>query len=159
MSKLSSPSDFTNINVNYSQGRGFYTTHTDVSQLLQIAAFSSSTTPSIAEVGALIRRAEERVDDIVGHSYRPVIYHNEFHNFEFFTMGAYPINRYKDYVGFVQLERADVQKIVRLEVWNGSRYIDLASATARVKVPSTPQSGAWVIALGVGAYTFNITKE
>ena len=88
MSKLSSPSDFTNINVNYSQGRGFYTTHTDVSQLLQIAAFSSSTTPSIAEVGNLIKRAEERVDDVVGHSYRPVIYHNEFHNFEFFRHGA-----------------------------------------------------------------------
>ncbi len=53
------------LNVDYSQGRGFYTTHTDVSQLLQIAAFSSSTTPSIAEVGSLIKRAEERVDDIV----------------------------------------------------------------------------------------------
>ena len=79
MPKLSSPSDFTNINVDYSQGRGFYTTHTDVSQLLQIAAFSSSTTPSIEEVGSLIKRAEERVDDIVGHSYRPVIYKNEFH--------------------------------------------------------------------------------
>ncbi len=158
MSKLSSPSDFTNINPNYTLGRGFYTTHSDVSQLLQISSFTNSTTPTIAEVGGLIKRAEERVDDIVGHSYRPVIYHNEFHNFEFFTMGAYPINRYKDYVGFVQLERADVQKIVRLEVWNGAEYVDLASATARVKVPSTPESGSWTISLGVGAYTFNIVK-
>lgn len=158
MPKLSSPSDFTNINPNYSQGRGFYTTHSDVSQLLQIAAFSSSTTPSIAEVGGLIRRAEERVDDIVAHSYRPVIYHHEFHGFEAFNMGAYPVNRHKDYIGFVQLDRNNVQKIVRLEVWQGTEYVDLASATARVKVPTTPQSGAWVIALGVGAYTFNITK-
>lgn len=158
MSKLSSPSDFTNINANYSQGRGFYTTHTDVSQLLQIAAFSSSTTPSIAEVGNLIKRAEERVDDVVGHSYRPVIYHNEFHNFEFFREGAYPVQRYKDYVGFVQLERADVQKIVRLEVWNGRQYVDLASATAKVKVPSSPESGSWRIVLGVGAYTFHLDK-
>ena len=130
MPKLSSPSDFTNINVDYSQGRGFYTTHTDVSQLLQIAAFSSSTTPSIAEVGSLIKRAEERVDDIVGHSYRPVIYKNEFHGFEAFHQGAYPINRFKDYVGFVQLDRNNVQKIVRLEVWQGNEYKDLASATA-----------------------------
>jgi len=158
MSKLSSPSDFTNINANYSQGRGFYTTHTDVSQLLQIAAFSSSTTPSIAEVGNLIKRAEERVDDIVGHSYRPVIYHNEFHNFDYFRQGAYPVQRYKDYVGFVQLERADVQKIVRLEVWEGAKYVDLASATARIKVPSGPESGAWRIVLGVGAYDFHLDK-
>ena len=158
MSKLSSPSDFTNINPNYSQGRGFYTTHSDVSQLLQIAAFSSSTTPSIAEVGTLIKRAEERVDDVVGHSYRPVIYHHEFHGFEAFKMGAYPVNRFKDYIGFVQLERPDVQKIVRLEVWQGTEYVDLASASAKIKVPSSPTGGSWVIALGVGAYTFNITK-
>ena len=158
MSKLSSPSDFTNINPNYTLGRGFYTTHTDVSQLLQIAAFSSSTTPSIAEVGSLIKRAEERVDDIVGHSYRPVIYHHEFHGFEAFRMGAYPVNTYKDYVGFVQLERPDVQKIVRLEVWQGTEYVDLASATAKIKVPSTPESGSWTVSLGVGAYTFNIVK-
>ena len=156
MSKLSSPSDFTNINANYSEGKGFYTTHTDVSQLLQISEFSSSTTPSIIEVGNLIKRAEERVDDIVGHSYRPVIYHNEFHNFEFFREGAYPVQRYKDYVGFVQLERADVQKIVRLEVWNGTQYIDLASATAKIKVPSGPQNSSWKIILGVGAFAFHL---
>jgi len=158
MPKLSSPSDFTNINPNYSQGRGFYTTHSDVSQLLQIAAFSSSTTPSIAEVGGLIRRAEERVDDIVAHSYRPVIYHHEFHGFEAFRMGAYPVNRHKDYIGFVQLDRNNVQKIVRLEVWQGTEYVDLASASAKIKVPSGPESGSFVITLGVGAYTFNITK-
>ncbi len=158
MAKLSSPSDFTDINVNYTLGRGYYTTHTDVSNLLQINVFSSSTTPTIAEVGKLIKRTEERVDDIVGHSYRPIIYHDEFHNFEAFHMGAYPVNRYKDYVGFIQLERPDVQKIIRLEVWNGSQYIDLASATAKIKVPTSPTSGAWTISLGVGAYTFNMVK-
>ena len=158
MSKLSSPSDFTSINADYSQGRGFYTTHSDVSQMLQIAAFSSSTTPSIAEVGALIKKTEERVDDTVGHSFRPVIYHNEFHGFEAFHMGAYPVQRYKDYVGFIQLERPDVQKIVRLEVWQGSEYVDLASATATVKMPSGPISGTFTITLGVGAYTFVLTK-
>ena len=158
MPKLSSPSDFTNINPSYADGRGFYTTHTDVSQLLQIRAFSGDTTPNIAEVGNLIKRAEERVDDIVGHSYRPVIYHHEFHGFEAFKMGAYPVNRYKDYIGFVQLDRNNVQKIVRLEVWQGTEYVDLASATAKVKVPSSPESGSWRIQLGVGAYTFHLDK-
>ena len=47
---------------------------------------------------------------------------------------------------------------MRLEVWQGSEYIDLASATATVKMPSGPISGTFTITLGVGAYTFNITK-
>jgi len=158
MPKLSSPSDFTNINVNYNIGNGYYTTHTDVSKLLQIAPFSSGTTPSIPEVGTLIKRAEERVDDIVGHSFRPIIYHNEFHGFEAFHMGAYPVQRFKDYVGFVQLDKNNIQKIVRLEAWQGTEYVDLASATAKIKMPASPQSGSWVIALTVGTYTFNIDK-
>jgi len=158
MSKLGSPSDYTTINPNYAIGNGHYTTHTDVSNLLQIESFTDYTTPTRAEVGKLIKRAEEKIDDATKHSYRPLIYKHEYSSFDSHRERQYPINTHKDYVGFIQLERADVQKIVRLEVWNGSEYIDLASATARVKVPATPQSGAWVIALGVGAYTFNITK-
>lgn len=158
MSKLSSPSDFTNINVNYANGSGYYTTHGDISKMLQIAPFTTGTTPSIAEVGLLIKKAEERVDDIVGHSYRPVIHSNEFYGFEAFNHGAYPVHRFKDYVGFVQLERPRVQKIVRLEVWQGDKYVDLASATAKVKMPPTPQSGNWTITLGVGTYTFVLDK-
>ena len=102
MSKLSSPSDFTNINVNYNNGSGYYTTHGDISKLLQITPFLTGSTPSISEVGLLIKKAEERVDDIVGHSYRPIIHSNEFYGFEAFNQGAYPVHRFKDYVGFVQ---------------------------------------------------------
>ena len=56
MGKVSSPSDFTNINAGeYGDGNGYYTTHTEVSNLLQIAQFGTSTTPTKAEVGKIIK--------------------------------------------------------------------------------------------------------
>ena len=55
MAKVSSPSDFTNINAGeYTDGNGYYTTHTDVANLLQIAQFGTSTTPTKTEVGKII---------------------------------------------------------------------------------------------------------
>ena len=61
MSKAKSPSDFTNINVNYSIGNGYYTRHFDVSALLQINEFTDNTTPSRGEVGSIIKRVEDKI--------------------------------------------------------------------------------------------------
>lgn len=155
-STVSSPSDFTNINVNYTLGNGYYTTHTDVSNLLQISAFSSSTTPNIAEVGKLIRRVEAKIDDSVGYAFRPIIYRDEFHSTDFVNHGHYPVQQYKDYIGFIQLERPKVMKIVRLEVWNGNDYEDIASATATY-TPPTSGSG-YTLTLGVGGFSFVLTE-
>ena len=156
MVKASSPSDFTNIDVNYNIGFGYYTTHTDVSNLLQISAFSSSTTPSIAEVGKIIKRVEDKVDETIGHSFRPIIYKDEMHNFEFFRQAHYPVQPYKDYVGFIQLERPKIMKLIRLEVWQGEQYVDLASATATY-VPPASGSG-YTLTLGVGNFSFVLTE-
>ena len=156
MSKAYSPSDFTNINVNYSQGNGYYTRHHDVSALLQINEFTDTTTPSRGEVGSIIKRVEDKIDDKVGHPFRPLIYKDEFHNFEFFKHSYYPVQPYKDYVGFIQLERPKVMKIVRLEVWQGNNYVDLASATASY-VPPASGSG-YTITLGVGNFSFVLTE-
>ena len=156
MSKAYSPSDFTNINVNYSQGNGYYTRHHDVSALLQINEFTDTTTPSRGEVGSIIKRVEDKIDDKVGHPFRPLIYKDEFHKFEFFKHSYYPVQPYKDYVGFIQLERPKVMKIVRLEVWQGNNYVDLASATASY-VPPASGSG-YTITLGVGNFSFVLTE-
>ena len=51
----SSPSDYTAINVDYSAGNGFYTDKGAVSDMLQVPAFSSSTFPSQAQVGSIIK--------------------------------------------------------------------------------------------------------
>jgi len=156
LTKASSPSDFTTINVNYAQGNGYYTRAEDVADLLQIGSFSSTTTPSLADVGKVIRRVEDKIDDKVGHPFRPLIYKDEFHNFEFFQHSYYPVQPYKDYVGFIQLERPKVMKIIRLEVWQGNYYVDLASATASY-VPPASGSG-YTLTLGVGNFTFVLTE-
>ena len=78
-----SPSDFTEINPSYADGRGFYTNATEVANLLQIPAFSGTTYPTLAQVGAIIKRQEGIVDEKVKRSYRPIITKDEYHNFEF----------------------------------------------------------------------------
>ena len=159
MAKVSSPSDYTTVNANYSIGNGYYTTHTDVSNLLQIEDFSDFTTPTRAEVGKLIKRAEEKIDDATKHSYRPIIYRDEYASFDGYKERQYPIQQWKDYIGFVQLGFPKVQKIVRLEVWQNDRWLDLASASATLKMPSTTTSTAWTITLTVGGYTFVETEN
>lgn len=165
MAKLSSPSDFTTTSPNYHHaelgGKGYYTTHTDVSELLQISPFTSNTTPSIKEVGSIIKRVEDRIDGKIKLSHRPIVYYNEYYNFEparYMPNSGRPYGIYRDYVGFVQLQQRKIQKILRLEIWQGNTWKDIASATASIIVPTSVTGGSWTIALGVGGYTFNLVK-
>ena len=160
MVKLGSPSDYTTINPDYANGKGYYTTHTDVSNLLQIESFTAYTTPTVAEVGKLIKRAEERIDDATKHSYRPIIYKDEFSSFEMNRANLYPVTMWRDYIGFIQLEFPKVQKLVRLEVWQGQDWVDLASATATITMPNSPTSSnvSWRIRLTAGTYTFDLVE-
>ena len=125
-----SPSDFTEINPSYSNGRGFYTNATEVANLLQVPAFTSSTYPTLAQVGSIIKRIEGMIDEKVKRSYRPIITKNEYHNFEFSELPhkAY----YGGHVGFIQLTQLKVRKIVSLLVWQGNHHEDLASAQAKL---------------------------
>jgi len=151
MAKVSSPSDFTNINAGeYTDGNGYYTTHTDVSNLLQIAQFGTSTTPTKTEVGKIIKRVEDKIDETTKMSYRPLIYHNEIHDFNYGRLAHYPISEWKDYVGFIRLHHRKIQKILRLEAWQGNEYVDLAGVTAKLICPSSATTDDWTISLTVG---------
>tara|TARA_R110001592_G_scaffold237588_1_gene496845 strand:+ start:2376 stop:3677 length:1302 start_codon:yes stop_codon:yes gene_type:complete len=125
-----SPSDFTEINPSYTNGRGFYTNATEVANLLQIPSFSGTTYPTTAQVGAIIKRVEGIVDDKVKRSFRPIVTKDEYHNFEF-TRGPKTMY-YGGYVGFIQLKQMKVRKIVSLQLWQGSHYEEIASAQAKV---------------------------
>ena len=131
MPVASSPSDFTSINPDYSQGRGFYTDAESVADMLQIADFSTLTNPSLAQVGSIIKRVEGIVDDKVKRSYRPIIYQDEVHDFQFIKhpMESY----YGGYVGFIQLDTMKLMKVISLRVWQGSQYKEIASAQASIK--------------------------
>ena len=135
MPVASSPSDYTSINVDYSTGNGYYTDKGSISDLLQVPAFSSSTYPTQAQVGAIIKDIEGMVDEKVKRSFRPIIYKNEFHNFEFIRhpMQSY----YGGYVGFIQLDTLKVKKIISLQVWQGNSYQELASAQASIALDAS----------------------
>ena len=127
-----SPSDFTEINPSYASGRGYYTNATEVASILQVPAFSGSTYPSLAQVGAVIKRVEGIIDEKVKRSFRPIITKNEYHNFEFTRLPHHAY--YGGYVGFVQLTQLKVRKIVSLLVWQGNLHQELASAQAQVRL-------------------------
>jgi hypothetical protein len=159
MATYSSPSDYTAINPNYATGLGFYTTAAKVAELLQVPDFDANTTPMASEVGEFIKRIEGFIDDKTGTSYRRIMYKDEHHNFTFGT-GHYPAAYWRDYVGFVQLDRHNIQKIVRLEVWQGNQWVNLASAEAIVDMDdyTAMASGTTTIALRLpnSGLTFNL---
>ena len=100
--------------------------------MLQIPAFSSLTNPTLAQVGSIIKRVEGIVDDKVKRSYRPIIYQDEVHNFQFIRhpMQSY----YGGYVGFIQLDTMKLRKVISLRVWQGNSYKEIASAQASIKL-------------------------
>ena len=73
MAKLSRSDYVVGSAANYSNGIGYYTTHTDISDLLQCGAFSNSTTPDISAIGKIIKRVEGKIDDSIKVSHRPEI--------------------------------------------------------------------------------------
>ena len=163
MGRLASESDYTISSLpNYTTGIGYYTTHTEVSDLLQVGAFSNSTVPSIATVGKIIKRIEGKIDESIKLSFRPEIIKDEIHHFETLNYAAYPVQTWNDYMGFIQLDSLDIRKIVKLQVYQGSEWVELASASVDYTPPESATNGTFTITLGVGdattGYRFVLTK-
>lgn len=170
MAKYSSPSDYTSIAPNYGNGEGYYTNVDLVTDLLQIPALSGSTNPTEAQVGQYIKRTEDYIDNKTGTSYRPITYIDEYHDFSFRGGGGGP-RYWSDYVGFIQLNNVHIRKMLKLEVWQGNSWRELASATASITVASDntnrgvtstitltlPNSTAIVLDTGTTAAHFNNT--
>ena len=143
MVRIVSPSDASLNATNYTNGVGSYTTAVKVAALLGISDFSTTTSPTLAEVGDLIRRCEDYIDHATNDSWRENLVENEFHDFELFDKYLYV---YADYAGKIRLENEHVRKIIRIQSWEGGAYKDLASATAKVTI--TDNSNITSITLG-----------
>ena len=124
------PSDYNTIDADYSQGKGFYTDADVVADLLQIPQFTGSTNPTLSQVGSIIKRVEGIMDEKMKRTYRPIIFKNEVHNFQFIKhpMQSY----YGGYIGFIQLDVLRLRKVVSLRVWQGNSYKELASAQSSI---------------------------
>tara|TARA_R100001510_G_C7649856_1_gene207327 strand:+ start:158 stop:1465 length:1308 start_codon:yes stop_codon:yes gene_type:complete len=134
MSITSSPSDYSLSGApDYSAGLGFYTDYIQVADLLQVPRFdTSSTYPTRAQVGNIIKRVEGMVDDKLKRSYRPIVTKKEIHNFEYTNRPGMTL--YGGYVGFIQLRQMKIQKVISLQVWSGSGYKEIASAQSKIKL-------------------------
>tara|TARA_R110000744_G_scaffold375_3_gene1438 strand:- start:46885 stop:47985 length:1101 start_codon:yes stop_codon:yes gene_type:complete len=152
MVKYSSPSDTKTVTANYSTGLGYYTNSNRVAGLLQVPNFTASSNPSVEDIGEIIRRVEDLVDTKCARAWRPIIYKNEYHNFELGMLrrGGGSSN-YRDYVGICKLDNTNIRKILRLEVWKGNTWEDLASATANLTITDATNITSIVFALPDGA--------
>ena len=168
MVKIVTPSDLSLSAVNYDGGIGSYTTAVKVAALLGIADFvsassGSATSPTLEEVGDLIRRAEDLIDETTNSSWRENLVENEFHDFDLDSKFR---SYYADYVGKIRLENENIRKIIRIATWEGSEYKDLASAVATVTISDfsnvtsvtlTAGGTTWVLTAGTGTGQFNKT--
>lgn len=87
-----------------------------------------------SQVEVLIREKQDYIDQVCRNAWRPRIVTEEYQNFT--TFKPYRRRYYTDYVGAVYLNHRSVQRILRLSVWQGDKYRELASSIIKVQVLS-----------------------
>ena len=153
------PSDTAINSLDYDAGIGHYTNMTKICDLLGIAPFTSDTIPTLANIGELIRYAEDYIDEYTKQSWRPSIVENEFKDFDFDWARMYRFSRdykYTDYVGFIRLNREDVRKVLRLAAWKGDNWTELAGATCKIKITDFTSITNIVLQLPNSGTTFTL---
>jgi len=143
MTKSYSPSDYSATLVDYDLAKGYYCSGSDIVSLLQIPfdsstnQFSGATSPTAVDVGKIMKRVEDYIDERIGYSFRKNIYSDEYHNFEFMRHPFQSFQYYVDYVGFLQLNHPKVRKILALDVWQGQQWKSLAGSHASITIHNT----------------------
>jgi hypothetical protein len=99
-----------------------------------------------------IRRIQDRIDNYTHNAWRPYLVSAEYLNFD--TYKPYRRRYYTDYVGTTPLLFRNVQQILRLEVWQGDDYRDLAGAEARLEVLDSKGLAGGALLLCPGAKGF-----
>ena len=80
----------------------------------------------------LIRRAQDKIDNLTNNAWRPMLQSAEYKNFD--TYKPYRRRYYTDYVGTTPLLFRNVQQIVRLEIWQGQEYREIAAAEGHIEI-------------------------
>lgn len=120
---------------------GVYTSSARVAQLLQIADFTSSTTPTSATVEDFIARAEDEVDRRSGHAWRTTSVTNEYHTmypteYRFFWMHPR-----------IRLEHFDVKTFAtpdKLEIYDSATGVDGYANWITTKTENRKNGDFWV---------------
>lgn len=114
-------------------GSESYTT-ADTSYVQHLSGITASKERGIqkSQVETLIKQKQDYIDKICRMSWRPQIAVDEYQNFT--TFKPYRRRYYTDYVGAVYLNNRSVQQILRLSVWQGDYYRELASSRIKVQL-------------------------
>lgn len=98
------------------------------------AAFTNGKTRGMkrSTVEARIKEIQDRIDNETHNAWRPILVPAEYVNFD--TYKPYRRRYYTDYVGTTPLLFRNVQQILRLELWQGDDYREIAAAEARVEI-------------------------
>jgi hypothetical protein len=128
------------------------------------ASFTNGKTRGVTKaiVEDYIMRIQDRIDNTTRNAWRPSIAIAEYINFD--TYKPYRRRYFTDYVGTAPLMFRNIQQILKLEVWQGDDYRELAGAEARIEIVDySALSGKAVYlcpgdkgfaTLGVGANTY-----
>tara|TARA_R110000824_G_scaffold46455_3_gene133468 strand:+ start:1 stop:1497 length:1497 start_codon:yes stop_codon:yes gene_type:complete len=79
-----------------------------------------------------IKEVQDRIDNVSHNAWRPYLVVAEYINFD--TYKPYRRRYYTDYVGTTPLLFRNVQQILRIELWQGENYRELAGAEARLEI-------------------------
>ena len=117
---------------------GTYTT-TDNAQVQNLQSFTNGKRKGVtkAQVETLILRTQDKIDNLTNNAWRPMLQTAEYLNFD--TYKPYRRRYYTDYVGSVPLYFRNVQQVLRLEIWQGQDYREIAAAEIRLKVADFTQ--------------------
>ena len=128
---------------------GLYET-TDNGYVQNKASFTNGRTRGLTKdkVDAIIRRMQDKIDNMTHNSWRPNLVTAEYINFD--TYKPYRRRYYTDYVGTTPLMYRNIQQILRLELWQGDDYREIGAAEARVIIPDSVNalSGSIVLCPG-----------
>lgn len=112
---------------------GDYTT-TDNAQVQNLQSFTNGKRKGVTrkQVETLILRTQDKIDNLTNNAWRPMLQTAEYLNFD--TYKPYRRRYYTDYVGSVPLYFRNVQQVLRLEIWQGADYREIAAGEIRLKV-------------------------
>ena len=117
---------------------GTYTT-ADNAQVQNLQSFTNGKRKGVtkAQVETLILRTQDKIDNLTNNAWRPMLQTAEYINFD--TYKPYRRRYYTDYVGTTPLLFRNVQQVLRLEIWQGQDYREIAAAEIRLKVDDFTQ--------------------
>ena len=98
------------------------------------ASFTNGKTRGVkkSHVEQRIKEVQDKIDNITHNSWRPYLVAAEYINFD--TYKPYRRRYYTDYVGTTPLLFRNVQQILRLELWQGDSYREIAGAEAKINI-------------------------